>query len=239
MPPIGDVDDLPLYSRPNGQDRRAKSDNRPPQQRHFGAWLDGKVVGHSVLHLTTGALGVAGLYSVGVVPSARRRGIGAAVTLAACEHARAVGCHWATLNAATHIYDRLGFVSLGWGQTWWMHGPVLAALPPSKSEVAFAEAVGRGDMKALDDLHTRGETPSNLDAPLLCGMTPMEMAIRPRQARLSSLAGRTRCHTGNHPRLGPGLEGPSSSDAGRRSQPGEPPPGAMGSNAPARSRLAR
>ena len=174
-----DVDDLPLYSRSDEQDRRAKTDNHSPRQRHFGAWLDGEVVGHSVLYLTTGALGVAGLYSVGVVPSARRRGIGAAVTLAACRHARDLGCRWATLNAATHIYARLGFISLGWGQTWWMHGPALAAPPPAASVVAFAEAVGHGDTEALSGLHTRGETPSDLDAPLLCGMTPMELAIRP------------------------------------------------------------
>ena len=175
-----DVDDLPYYSRPKKKKAHpVKVEGEAQRIRHFGAWLGGQIVGHCVLHLTTGAWGVAGLYSVGVVPSARRQGIGAAVTLAACEYARTLGCRWATLNAATHLYNRLGFISLGWGQTWWMHKPALKAPPPSASEVAFAEANGRGDIHALKSLHTRGEMPPNLDTPLLCGMTPMELAIRP------------------------------------------------------------
>ena len=47
---------------------------------HFAAWLKGEPVGHSTLCLTTGALGIAGIYDVGVVPDARNQGIGKAVS---------------------------------------------------------------------------------------------------------------------------------------------------------------
>ena len=73
----------------------------------------------------------------------------------------------------------MGFVSLGWGQTWWMHGPALAAVPPSPAQIAFVEAVGRGDVKALEQLAAQGNLPSDMDAPLPNGMTAMEIASRP------------------------------------------------------------
>ncbi|HUF61487.1 MAG TPA: GNAT family N-acetyltransferase [Verrucomicrobiales bacterium] len=54
----------------------------------------------------------AGIYSVGVLPSARRRGFGTAVTLAALWEARALGFRRAILVAApagASLYRRLGF----------------------------------------------------------------------------------------------------------------------------------
>lgn len=176
-----DVDDLPYYSRPQQAATPAHALTRAPRPRrtwHFGAWLGGKIVGHSMLHLTTGSHGVAGIYDVGVVPAARHRGIGRAVSLAACQFAQALGCHHALLNsAATEFYERVGFESLGWGQTWWMHAPTLAAPPPPPVQVAFAEAVGRGDIKALDALLHSGTLPNDMDAPLPCGMTPIALAV--------------------------------------------------------------
>lgn len=170
--PDWDVDDLPYYSRAQTPLPLPVS----PQRRwHFGAWLEGKVVGQSTLLVTTGRLGVAGIYNVGVVPSARGQGIGRAVSLAACQFARALGCRWITLNAATHIYKRLGFVSLGWGQTWWMHASTLAAPPPTPAQIAFAEAIGRGNIKALNALNT---LPEDLDAFLPGGHTPMALAVQ-------------------------------------------------------------
>ncbi len=174
--PDWDVTDLPYYSRPSAPPLPS---SEPCRRWRFGAWLDGKIVGQSALHLTTGRYGVAGIYQVGVVPESRNRGIGRAVSLAACQFAQTLGCSWATLNAATHIYEKLGFVSLGWGQTWFMHTPALAAPPPTPAQVAFAEAVGRGDLRTLDTLAAQGRLPEDLDARFVNGMTPMQMAICP------------------------------------------------------------
>ncbi len=174
-----EVDDLPYYSRNETATLRALARAHPRRTWHFGAWQDGKIVGHSILYLTTGCRhGVAGIYSVGVVPTARKQGIGRAVTAAACQFARALGCHYALLNAATNIYSRLGFVSLGYGQTWWMHAPTLAAPPPTPSQVAFVEAVGRGDIKTLSALEKQNLLPKDRDAPLPNGMTPMSLAVQ-------------------------------------------------------------
>ena len=179
------VKDLPYYRRP-----KAPSAPLPFPRRtwHFGAWLEGKIVGHSTLHLTTGRQGVAGIYGVGVVPAARGQGIGRAISLAPCRLAHALGCRWATLNAATHIYEKLGFVSLGWGQTWWMHAPTLAAPPPQASEIAFAEAIGRGDVRTLRTLGEKPKNwkPKNWDTPLSSGHTPLSLAVhagKPASAR--------------------------------------------------------
>ncbi len=178
-----DVDDLPYYSRPSNKPFTKPSADPPVELRgeprrtwRFGAWLDGKIVGQTLLHVTTGALGVAGIYNVGVVPAARNRGIGRSITAAACQFAKALGCHYALLNSATHIYDRLGFVSLGHGQSWWMHSATLAAPPPTPVQIAFAEAIGRGSSSALNALEP-AMIPDDLDAPLPNDMTPIALAI--------------------------------------------------------------
>lgn len=175
-----DVADLPYYSRQEGAVWRTTVRAQPRRTWHFGAWSGKRLVGHTALHVTTGALGVAGIYAVGVVPSARKQGIGRALALAACQFARALGCHYATLNAATDLYSRLGFRSLGWGQTWWMHTTALTAPIPTKDQIAFAEAVGRGDVKALAALDPKAIL-GDLDEPLLCGMTPIAMAVKARK----------------------------------------------------------
>ena len=95
---------------------------RPRRVWRFAASLDGKPVGQSWLHLTTGSLGVAGLYAVHVDPAARNQGVGKAVSLAACQFAQALGCRCAILNATDlgePVYRRLGFQATGAGQTWW------------------------------------------------------------------------------------------------------------------------
>jgi GNAT superfamily N-acetyltransferase len=168
-----EVEDLPNYHPPAASGFRPAARGSRRRLWRFGAWLDGKVVGHCSVYVTTGRLGVAGIYSCGVIPPARNQGIGRAVTRAACRQALAVGCRYAVLNATPMgepVYRSLGFESMGHGQTWWLHSPTLEAPPPSEAEVAFVEAVGRGDVAALDSLRSRIE-PEQLDAPLAGGMT--------------------------------------------------------------------
>jgi GNAT superfamily N-acetyltransferase len=78
------------------------------------------LVGHAVLNLDGNS---GGLYDMGVLPSARRRGYARGLTLAALGRARLAGCSGVTLNA-THegelVYREVGFQSLGRGMTWWL-----------------------------------------------------------------------------------------------------------------------
>jgi GNAT superfamily N-acetyltransferase len=95
---------------------------RPRRVWHLGAWRDGRPVGHATLSVTTGRLGVAGIYDMGVAQHERRRGIGRALTVAALELGRRTGCAVATLNATPEgevLYRQLGFRSFGVAQTWW------------------------------------------------------------------------------------------------------------------------
>lgn len=165
---------LPYYDPSDAPRLGALAQQTPRKTYHFGAWLEGKVVGHSLLHVSDEQHSVAGIYNVGVLPEARNQGVGRAISWAACQHARHLGCRYVLLNAATHIYKRLGFVSLGHGQTWWMFRPVLELLPLDADTVAFTEAIGRGDIEKLNAL----PLPSDLDVPLRCKMTPLEVAAR-------------------------------------------------------------
>jgi GNAT superfamily N-acetyltransferase len=82
----------------------------PPPWQPYIAWLDGVALGASLLFC---GAGVAGLYAVSTLPAARRRGIGAAVTLQPLLAARAQGYRYAVLFASRMghpIYRRLGFV---------------------------------------------------------------------------------------------------------------------------------
>jgi ribosomal protein S18 acetylase RimI-like enzyme len=103
--------------------RRALARARPRRVWHLGAWRQGVAVGHAVVNVTTGRLGVAGVYDMGVAPHERRRGIGRALTMAALQLGRAQGCAAATLNATQEgelLYRALGFRSVGIAQTWWL-----------------------------------------------------------------------------------------------------------------------
>ena len=96
---------------------------QPRRVWHIGAWRDGRPVGHALVNVTTGRLGVAGIYDMGVAEGERRRGIGSALTTAALQLAGAHGCAAATLNATAEgelLYSALGFRSVGVAQTWWL-----------------------------------------------------------------------------------------------------------------------
>ncbi len=147
---------------------------RPQQVWEFGAFLDGDAVGGATLFVPPEMHDVALLNDVGVVQEHRRRGIGSAVTDAACAHARTLGCRVAVLNATPdgeRLYLHVGFVSLSRGQTWWMHRPAVEA-PPTVEQVRFAEALARGDLGTLESLSGG----LDLDASLASGSTPLQVA---------------------------------------------------------------
>jgi ribosomal protein S18 acetylase RimI-like enzyme len=149
----------------------------PGQWMRFVARLRGKVVAQSVVFLSGGPHGAAGIYHVGVVPRVRHLGIGKAVTLAACRYAQERGYRYAVLNstdAGRRTYEQLGFVTVGEGWTWWLITDRLLAHPPSSMETALAEAVGRSDMAALEGF---SRSPDVLNRPLTNGMTLMQLAV--------------------------------------------------------------
>ena len=77
--------------------------------RHFVGLLDGQPVASSTVFLGERA---AGVWHVSTLPGARGRGVGAAMTLAPLQHARALGYRLGTLYAApmgVNVYRRLGF----------------------------------------------------------------------------------------------------------------------------------
>jgi GNAT superfamily N-acetyltransferase len=119
---------LPYDDPRSAESRRRLGAARPRRVWHLAARREGVPVGHATVSITTGRLGVAGLYDVGVRADERRRGVGSALTAAACALARAERCRHATLNATYEgelLYSALGFRSVGVAQTWWLH------LPPS------------------------------------------------------------------------------------------------------------
>jgi GNAT superfamily N-acetyltransferase len=96
---------------------------RPRRVWHLGAWRGGRPVGHALVNVTDGRLGVAGIYDMGVAEDERRRGIGRALTASALQLAASQGCAAATLNATPDgelLYRAAGFRSVGVAQTWWL-----------------------------------------------------------------------------------------------------------------------
>lgn len=153
---------------------------KPRQVWHLRAFQRGKGVGGCILNGTTGAWGIGGLFEMWVLPEARKQGIGTALAHAACELARQVGCHHVVLNATQMgepVYQRVGFTSMGYGLTWYVHENVLAQPAPSDDQVRFLEAVGLGDLKTLDERGNHLAT-NVLQQPTLNGLTPLEIAVR-------------------------------------------------------------
>jgi ribosomal protein S18 acetylase RimI-like enzyme len=149
----------------------------PGQWTRFVARLQGKIVAQSVVFLSTGPYGAAGIYHVGVVPRARRHGIGKAVTLAACLYARDKGYRYAVLNstdAGKRTYASLGFETVGEGYTWWLLKDRLLAQPPTPWDIQLAEAVGCGDLEVLRRLDPSSAA---LNRPLTNGMSLMQLAV--------------------------------------------------------------
>ncbi|MBN9379799.1 MAG: GNAT family N-acetyltransferase [Chitinophagaceae bacterium] len=120
---LSDVKDLPYTGRHSAVSPELLH-YHPEQAQQFVALLKGRIVGHSSMCITNGVHGVAGIYDVAVVPSARQKGIGKALVLAACLKAKEKGIHYAVLNATgRRMYEQIGFRWLGDGFTWWLLPP--------------------------------------------------------------------------------------------------------------------
>jgi ribosomal protein S18 acetylase RimI-like enzyme len=80
-----------------------------PDVQLFTGWLEGRPAGTS-LAIRSG--GVSGVYNVGVVPAARRRGVGTALTWASVGAGRAWQCEPVVLQSSTMalpMYEAMGF----------------------------------------------------------------------------------------------------------------------------------
>jgi GNAT superfamily N-acetyltransferase len=142
----------------------------PPGTFRLGVRLREKLIGQIAVNPRDG---IAGIYSMGVAPRVRGRGIATALTREACRRAIAHGCRYAVLNATDdgeRVYRRVGFRSLGWGQTWWYS----RAPAPSARQTALAEAIGLGDVDALVSL---SPTDAELDGALPGGELPLVLAL--------------------------------------------------------------
>jgi GNAT superfamily N-acetyltransferase len=168
-----EADGLPYYSREMAILHAAAARRSPRSVWHWGAFQKDRLIGHCVLFLHRGALGAAGIYSVGVLPEEQNRGIGKAVVQAACMLGREKGCRYALLNATgERMYRQLGFERVGYGRTWWLNVSALLAQPVTPERIALAEAVGREDLTALQSM-----TLTQPDAPLPNGMTLLQIAV--------------------------------------------------------------
>jgi ribosomal protein S18 acetylase RimI-like enzyme len=135
----------PVIDRPQREVPYSDGAGDPRAVRHLAVSQGGQTVGHVIVNPWRG---VAGIYSMGVAERHRRRGIGRALTLAACRAGAELGCTHAVLNATPEgalLYRTVGFRSLGEGQTWWLHpGRV-----PSARQTRIVETIGLADVAEL------------------------------------------------------------------------------------------
>jgi GNAT superfamily N-acetyltransferase len=101
--------DLPLWSADSWFEAARRLEFQDLPWQHWIARFDGEPAGVGLSH--TGG-GVVGLYGIGTLPTARRRSVGSALTLAPMLQARDEGFQAAILHATPdgeRLYARLGF----------------------------------------------------------------------------------------------------------------------------------
>lgn len=181
--PACQTDDLPYYPTEKREARAALQRMYPRHVRSLVAFQKRQVVGRCTLNFTTGEWGIAGLFAMGVVPSARNQGIGTALVWEACQLARQMGYHHVVLNATPMgepVYHRVGFQSMGYGPSWHLRPETLMAPAPTHDQIRFLEAVGRGEVVVLDELGKRFEDGFFRD-PLPSSLTPLDIAVHCQQ----------------------------------------------------------
>jgi GNAT superfamily N-acetyltransferase len=179
---IHNVEGLP-YGGSGGAFSDALLRAYPDKVQRFVAFANGTIVGQTCLFFTTGLMGIAGMYNVGVIPSMQRKGIGKALVIAACHYAQERGYQYVMLNAndlGRRTYEQVGFRVIGYGLTWWIISKRYITHPASPQMVALAEATGLGDIAALQQTGAH-LTPAELDTPLTNGMTLMQLAAHCQQ----------------------------------------------------------
>lgn len=181
--PAYQADDLSFYPAEKREARAALHQMFPHHVRSLVAFQKNQIVGRCMLNITTGEWGIGGLFAMGVGLSARNQGIGTALAWEACDLARQMGCHHVVLNATPMgelVYQRVGFQSMGYGPSWHLRTQTLAAPPPTNDQVLFLEAIGRGEVMALDERGKRVEDRFFHD-PLSNGLTPLDIAVHCQQ----------------------------------------------------------
>ena len=175
-PPIVKAGDLPFYSQANISILSQLVHQRPQRVFYFTLWEDRELIGHATLSVAPGKYGVGTLHDVGVVPRTRGRGIGTTLTLEVCRFAEQMGCRYVAANASKmgeRVYRRVGFEVFCDVNQYYMWPSVIDD-PFTKSEVEFAEAVGRGDLGYLKRVRKR----EKFATPIKSGIAPLEIATK-------------------------------------------------------------
>ncbi|RYZ31964.1 MAG: GNAT family N-acetyltransferase, partial [Sphingobacteriales bacterium] len=152
----------------------------PERAQRFLALQNGNIIGQCLLFFSTGPYGIAGMYNVGVIPQARRKGIGNAIVIAACNFAHEKGYRFVMLNANSDgrpVYEKAGFTVTGYGSTWWLMGKNYITHKPSKEQIGLAEAIGTGNLNALDQL-LREHRLADLHSPMTNKMSWVQLAVQ-------------------------------------------------------------
>lgn len=155
----------------------------PDRLTHWLAWRDSRPVGHATVSLANQPGGPAGIFDVGVLPAERKRGIGRAVTAAACRWAleRGAGCLVLVASPMGHpVYRRLGFEEVGPDRLFALPADRLTN-PPTPRQQAIALAAGRSDLDALARLFSPDQR-DDIDTALPCNLRPLALAARAGQA---------------------------------------------------------
>ena len=153
---------VPFTPEPPDAELPYRTTADPAGVHHLSVRRSGVNAGHVIVNPWRG---IAGIYNMGVTPAHRRQGIGRALTLAACQLGRKLGCTHAVLNATPEgelLYRTVGFRSLGMGQTWWLH----PGRRPTARQTALVEAIALGGVDAFAALRpTRAELERPIPGP--------------------------------------------------------------------------